>query len=84
MGYIDCNYRSMTNAFKHWRTSRKLGQGGAGKACGVDRVTWWRWENDVSKVAIDKLDEVERVTGIPRHVLRPDIFVPAPQQENAA
>lgn len=65
------------NIFKQWRTERDLGQKEAGMACGVDRITWWRWEKGISKVSIDKLDDVEKATGVSRHLLRPDIFGPA-------
>lgn len=43
---------------------------------GVDKTTVMRWE--AKGVPLERLIEVERATGIPRHVLRPDIFVPAP------
>lgn len=64
----------MDNIFKQWRAEKGFGQEAAGKACGVDRITWWRWEKGVSKVAIDLLDNVEAATGISRQELRPDIF----------
>lgn len=43
---------------------------------GVDKSTVLRWET--GKVPADRVLEVERITGISRHQLRPDIFGPAP------
>jgi DNA-binding transcriptional regulator YdaS (Cro superfamily) len=39
---------------------------------GVDRTTVWRWET--GKVPVERLADIESVTGIPRAQLRPDIF----------
>lgn len=36
------------------------------------------------KVPADRVLDVERVTGISRHELRPDIFGPPPSQEGRA
>ena len=41
-------------------------------ALGVDKSTLWRWET--GKVPVDRLVDVERVTGLSRQDLRPDIF----------
>lgn len=41
-------------------------------AFGVDRTTVWRWET--GKVPVSRLGDIERLTGVPRQVLRPDIF----------
>ncbi|MES0207898.1 GIY-YIG nuclease family protein [Mesorhizobium sp. M0028] len=70
-----------SNIFKRWRAVSGFKQKAAAKACGVDRLTWWRWENDASKVAVELLSTVEAVTGIPRRVLRPDIFTPSSMQD---
>ena len=43
------------------------------KALGIDRVTLYRWAR--KQVPAEKLVEIEKVTGIPRHDLRPDLFV---------
>jgi transcriptional regulator with XRE-family HTH domain len=43
-----------------------------GKALGVDKSTLMRWEH--GRVPPERLAEIERLTGIPRRKLRPDIF----------
>lgn len=48
----------------------------------VDKSTILRWERGEPPVPVKRLDEIERLTGIPRHDLRPDIF--APTKEDAA
>jgi transcriptional regulator with XRE-family HTH domain len=63
-----------TNPLHDWRKSKGMSQAAAGTACGVDRLTWWRWENGKSRIDIELLDRVEGVTGINRALLRPDIF----------
>lgn len=62
------------NPFLKWREEKSYGPAEAATQCEVERQTWWRWETGASRVAVDKLDRVEAVTGIPRAVLRPDIF----------
>ena len=42
------------------------------EALGVDKSTLWRWE--AKAVPVSRLLDVERITGIPRSDLRPDIF----------
>lgn len=52
---------------------------------GVDKSTLLRWEE--GKVPPARVLDVERITGISRHVLRPDIFgdaPPIPSQGKAA
>jgi len=41
---------------------------------GVDKTTVLRWERGSHPVPAKRLAQVEKVTGIPRWVLRPDIF----------
>jgi len=45
------------------------------EALGVDRITLYRWAKGV--VPAERVCDVERVTGISRHQLRPDLFVSA-------
>lgn len=47
------------------------------KQFGVDRTTILRWEKGTTPLPVNRLDEFERVTGISRHDLRPDVFGPA-------
>lgn len=41
----------------------------------VDKSTWLRWEE--GKAPVNRLADIESITGIPRYELRPDIFVAA-------
>lgn len=40
----------------------------------VNRTTILRWEKGEPPVPVKRLSEVEKVTGIPRWELRPDVF----------
>lgn len=40
----------------------------------IDKSTVLRWEKRKTPVPPKRFDLIERVTGIPRHKLRPDIF----------
>lgn len=48
----------------------------------VDKSTVLRWER--GQVTPKRAIEIERITGISRHELRPDIFGPAPAEGAAA
>lgn len=53
----------------------------------VNRTTILRWESGTSPIPDDRLEEIEGVTGISRHALRPDLaalFAQAPKAEGAA
>lgn len=57
------------------------GTGALAKALGgitSQAVSQWK------KVPAERVIDVERVTGISRHDLRPDIFGPIPEKETAA
>lgn len=41
-------------------------------AAGVDKATVTRWGQ--KRVPAERVLQVERITGIPRHMLRPDIY----------
>jgi DNA-binding transcriptional regulator YdaS (Cro superfamily) len=43
-----------------------------GNILGVNKTTVLRWEK--RRIPAERVSEVERVTGIPRQKLRPDIF----------
>lgn len=51
---------------------------------GVNKSTILRWEAGDVLVPIERFEIIERVTGISRSMLRPDIFGPAPASEAAA
>lgn len=39
----------------------------------VDKTTVLRWEQGRTLIPIKRLAKIERITGIPRHALRPDL-----------
>lgn len=64
------------NPITLYRKSRGLTLEQLGGALGIGRSTLFKWEN--RRVPAERVIDVERLTGIPRHELRPDIFGPAP------
>ena len=65
-----------------YRETSKLTLEKLGADFGVHKTTILRWEE--GGVPVDRLADVERVTGIPRQKLRPDIFGEVQPAENAA
>lgn len=47
---------------------------------GIKHTAMYSW----NRVPAERVLDIERVTGISRHDLRPDIFGPAPQPEGVA
>lgn len=68
-------------SFSDFRKNSALTLDGVAALFNVDRTTILRWEKGEPPVPVKRLDEVERITGISRNNLRPDIF--GPQPENA-
>lgn len=50
------------------------------KALGIKHTALYSW----NRVPAERVLDFERITGVSRHVLRPDIFGPAPSSEEAA
>lgn len=46
---------------------------------GVSKRTIIRWENGAPRLPVDRLSDAERITGMSRRELRPDIFAEATQ-----
>jgi DNA-binding transcriptional regulator YdaS (Cro superfamily) len=46
------------------------------KALGVTQTQIWNWLNRDSKVTAEYVLSIEKLTGVPRHELRPDIYPP--------
>ena len=69
----------MTEELIAWRTRTGLTQEGAASLFGVNQPAVAKWE--AGKVPALRALTVHGVTGIPLHVLRPDIY-PAPKQRN--
>ncbi|WP_242218031.1 helix-turn-helix domain-containing protein [Shinella zoogloeoides] len=66
---------STTTAFSEFRKSRAdLTLDGVAGLFNVDRTTILRWEKGVPPIPVKRLEEAERITGIPRAKLRPDVF----------
>lgn len=71
---------------KHRKNSGKTLDGVAAQFR-VNRTTILRWENGTSPIPEDRIEEIEAVTGISRHALRPDLaalFAQAPKPELTA
>lgn len=66
-------------AFRAGKDKMSLEQFGALFTPSVDKSTVLRWER--GQVTVERAVEIERVTGISRHELRPDIFGPAPSEQ---
>ncbi len=72
---------------REWRKANGISTDEAGKRVGVSGVQWHRYESGSRRVSLDKLAAVAQETGIPTHVLRPDlatILNPASAPERAA
>jgi transcriptional regulator with XRE-family HTH domain len=58
-----------------YRTQAGLRLEDVGAKLGVNRSTIFRWETGEIRIPAERLPDLERVTGIPRYVLRPDLFL---------
>lgn len=65
----------MERPFTELLESRGLRMAGLARAIGVNKSTITRWA--AGRVPAERVLDVERVTGVPRHELRPDLY-PAP------
>lgn len=63
----------MLAAFANFRRQSGLTLDAAADRLRVDRTTVLRWEKGRTLIPVKRLDDVERITGIPRHELRPDL-----------
>ena len=52
------------------------------RAIGVDKASVTRWSQ--RRVPAERVLDVERITGVPRHELRPDLYPPTPAPQEAA
>jgi len=52
----------------------KRGLSEIARALGVTRSAVWQWNNIAKKVPAKRVLDLERLTGIPRHKWRPDIY----------
>lgn len=59
---------------KTWRVSQGITADEAGARVGVGRVQWFRWEKGARKIPAERVLDIERMTGISRHELLPEVF----------
>lgn len=71
----------MKTPLKTWRDGTKMPAEDAAREVGVALPTWSRWETGARRVPGGRVLDVERITGISRHDLRPDIFGPSEAAE---
>lgn len=64
----------MSTALKTWRTVAQIDAENAAKLAGVSLPTWSRWETGARKVPAERVPSLSRITGVPMHELRPDVF----------
>jgi DNA-binding transcriptional regulator YdaS (Cro superfamily) len=62
----------------HWRQIKGVSQAELGKLLGVQDAAVTKWEK--GRVPAERVLSVSKVTGIPAHQIRPDLY-PAPTKE---
>lgn len=60
-----------------YRKKREISQEALAAKVGVRRAAVCRWETGRVRIPADRAIELEKTTGIPREVLRPDLFLTA-------
>jgi DNA-binding transcriptional regulator YdaS (Cro superfamily) len=75
----------MTHPFSAYRSQNKLTLAGLGERVGLTKSAVCDVEAGRRRVSPEKAKEIEAATGIPRHVLRPDLWeAPADAQPEQA
>lgn len=67
----------MNQLIKNWRRSQGLTQLEAAAKAGVTQGNWCKWEKGTIGIPAERCPSLHKLTGIPLHKLRPDIY-PAP------
>lgn len=75
---------AMSTPLKTWRSNCARSAEDVAREAGVTVAMWSRWETGARKIPAARVLDIERITGISRHELRPDVFGPAPDKEHAA
>jgi len=66
----------MFSDLKHWRIATGKSMEAAAAAAGVTAAMWSRWESGRRRVPAERVLELEQLTTVSRHLLRPDVFGP--------
>lgn len=66
----------MSKALKAWRQSQQKSLEEVARDAGVTAAMWSRFENEKRRVPAERVLEIESMTGVSRHELRPDVFGP--------
>lgn len=74
----------MSTPIKQWRQQVGKAADEVAREAGVTLAMWSRWETGARQVPPARVLDVERITGISRHDLRPDVFGVKPQPERMA
>jgi DNA-binding transcriptional regulator YdaS (Cro superfamily) len=74
----------MSTPLKDWRASTGRSAEDVANSAGVTLAMWSRWETGARQLPADRVLDIEALTGVSRHDLRPDVFGPAPKQGEAA
>ena len=64
----------MKSPLTQFRKKQRMTLAQIGAAVGVNASTVMRWERDELKIPAEKCADLEKITGIPRKKLRPDVF----------
>jgi DNA-binding transcriptional regulator YdaS (Cro superfamily) len=49
-------------------------QSALARACGISQMAVWKWVQSSKRVSHEHVFAVEAATGVPRHLLRPDLY----------
>ena len=60
------------NPLRRYRHKAELSLEALASSLGVNKTTVFRWEE--RRIPAERVLDIERVTGIPRHELRPDLY----------
>lgn len=72
---------------RKWRQSLPEHQrtlAAAGRLLGISEVQMYRYETGQRRIPAERVMKFETITGVPRHVLRPDVFPAAPRKARSA
>ena len=83
---LTCDFRygnmlGMSTSLKSWRARVNRTADDVAKEAGVTLAMWSRWETGARRIPAERVIDIERITGIPRNELRPDVFA---ERESAA